>query len=475
MNLLESWLTAAKPSDVAVVDDSEQLTYGDLIVRSTGLARVFESQYGNGRYLLLPAEKSIAFVIALVAVSRSGNIPVPVDPTSPKRLLDQIASLCGNAALVDLTVQARDGEAPLSDYAGADLPALVLFTSGTSGSPKGVPVSWENLQHSVSTVSAYLDYQRYNSAAIVLPLHYSYALLTQLFCMFHVSGRARLFASFRNPIKFAKSVENERLHSFCGVPSTYQALCAIHRMSPLSMPAIRVLCSAGAAMDRSLMPEIKEIFPEARFFDNYGMTEATPRISYLRDDDPHFVEPTCGRAIDGLEVRVLDEKTFMPLKDGEQGVVAIRGPNVFAGYLNDPESTRSAFTDEGFLLSGDYGHMRDEYIYITGRADDIFNVGGEKVAPLEIERALSEHESIVSSAVGKIEDEKRGTLSVAYIETNAGIRRKDIIDFLADRLPPAKIPLRYVRVRALPLTPNGKVQRSRLSPDDKTFVIGDII
>lgn len=474
MNVLESWLSAADPVDIAVVDDSDQLSYGDLLGKSAALAHLYESQYGRRKYLLLPAEKSIAFVIALVAASRSGNIPVPVDPTSPKRLLDNIAERCGDSAIVDLALKAQDGAAPLPDDTEPDLPALVLFTSGTSGSPKGVPVSWQNLEHSVTTVSDYLEYKRYPSAAIVLPLHYSYALLTQLLCMLYVGGRARLFASFRNPIKFAKSVEAEVLQSFCGVPSTYHALCAIHRMSPLHMPAIRVLCSAGAAMDRSLMPEIKDIFPAGRFFDNYGMTEATPRISYLRDDDRRFDEPTCGRAIDGLEVRVLDEQTHRPLRDGEQGIVAIRGPNVFNGYLNDAESTRSAFTDDGFLLSGDYGYLRDQYIYITGRADDIFNVGGEKVSPLEIERALSEHENIVASAVGKVEDENRGTLSVAYIQTNADIRRKEIIDFLEDRLPPARIPLRYIRVRAFPLTPNGKVQRSHLSPDDKSIVIGDI-
>ncbi len=474
MNVLESWLSAANRSDVAVVDDSNAITYGDLLANSAALSHLYESQYGKGRYLLIPAEKSIDFIVALVAASRSGNVPVPVDPTSPKRLLDEIVSLCGDAELVDLSAQAPGSGERLPGDTNPDLPALVLFTSGTSGSPKGVPVSWTNLQHSVSTVSAYLDYQQYDSAAIVLPLHYSYALLTQLLCMLYVGGRARLFGSFRNPIKFAKSVEAEGLKSFCGVPSTYHALCAVHRMSPLKMPGVRVLCSAGAAMDRTMMPEIKEMFPSARFFDNYGMTEATPRISYLPDDDPLFDEPTCGRPIDGLEVRVLDENTFEPLKDGEQGIVAIRGPNVFDGYLNDTESTRQAFTKDGFLLSGDFGCMRGQYIYITGRVDDIFNVGGEKVAPLEIERALSEHDGIVSCAVGKVEDEQRGTLSVAYVETNASIRRKELLDFLQDRLPAAKIPLRYVRVRALPLTPNGKLQRSRLSPEDKSFVIGDI-
>ncbi len=147
---------------------------------------------------------------------------------------------------------------------------------------------------------------------------------------------------------------------------------------------------------------------------------------------------------------------------------------MFDGYLNDPVGTNAAFTAEGFLLSEDYGHVRDQYIYLQGRVDDIFNVGGEKVSPLEIERALSEHPDIISSGVGKINDAQRGTQSVAYIETEGEVSRKGLITFLEERLPPAKIPLRYVKVCALPLTANGKLQRSRLSPDDETYVIGEI-
>ncbi|MEO0579530.1 MAG: fatty acid--CoA ligase family protein, partial [Pseudomonadota bacterium] len=247
----------------------------------------------------------------------------------------------------------------------------------------------------------------------------------------------------------------------------------IHRMSPLSMPSMRVLCSAGAAMDRTMMAQISEMFPNAAFFDNYGMTEATPRISYIRSDDPRFAEPTCGRAIDGLEVRVVEPTTHRPLPDGEQGLVAIRGPNVFDGYLNDPENTAAAFTDDGFLLSGDSGWLDGGYIYLAGRADEIFNVGGEKVAPLEIERALAEHPAIAASAVSKTEDANRGTQAVAYLELLDDVRREELVDFLRDWLPPAKIPAYFYQVSSWPLTPNGKLQRSRLAPDGDN-VVGEV-
>ena len=472
MNLLSDWLHAARPADVAVADDSGAVTYGTLLAQSENLARRCHNAFGTGTYVLLPATKSAEFVVQLVAVSRSGNIPVPVDPAAPTAALAGIAAVCGGAESLAGLPDTVAPSAVLPDRSPDT--ALVLFTSGTSGTPKGVPVSWSNLAHSVSTVARYLDYATHRSAAIVLPLHYSYALLTQLLAMFHVGGRSRLFATFRNPIKFAKTVVAEELASFCGVPSTYHALCAIHRLSPLAMGSIKVLCSAGAAMDRSLMPEIRSMFPNATFFDNYGMTEATPRIAYLRDDDPRFAEPTCGKAIDGLDVVVLDASTETPLPDGESGIVAIRGPNVFAGYLNDPASTERAFSKEGYLLSGDIGHLRDGYIFIEGRADDVFNVGGEKISPLEIEHALSTHPDVVASAVGRVSDAQRGTLAVAYIETDSDLARSELIDFLAARLPPAKIPHRFVRVSSWPLTGNGKLQRARLSPSDPAIVVGEL-
>ena len=464
MNTVESWLRRTDGDAVAVVADGESLSYKQLLQRSRALAASLVDQHGRNSYLMLRAEKSLAFVVTLIAISRSGNIPVPVDPDAPEKLIADIAERCGGATLVEASVAPDLLGASTLDVATGDT-ALVLFTSGTGGRPKGVPVSWQNLEHSVSTVAGYLGYAKYPSAAIVLPLHYSYALLTQLYCMLYVGGVARLFATFRNPIKFARTVEAESVQTFCGVPTTYKALVAIHRMSPLSMPSMRVLCSAGAAMDKTMMAEISEIFPNGRFFDNYGMTEATPRISYIRSDDPRFSEATCGRAIDGMEVRVVDPDSYAVLEEGEQGLVAIRGPNVFNGYLNDPASTAKAFIRDGFLLSGDFGYMRDGYIYIAGRTDEIFNVGGEKVAPLEVERALAEHPTIVASAVSRIEDSARGTLAVAYLELSDDISRAQLVAFLRSWLPPAKIPAYFYRVASWPLTPNGKLQRSRLAPD----------
>ncbi len=485
MNTLESWLRSAEPEARALADDKRQYSYAELNAAVNERAVAMRSALPESSYLLLRAEKSAQFVVDLLAASVAGHVPVPVDPAAPDRTLAMIAERCGRSALWEADANSdgdgtgkgnSNGIAFVTESAVAPQPttALVLFTSGTSGTPKGVPVSWQNLAHSVTTVAAYLDYPTHNSAAVVLPLHYSYALLTQVLAMFCVGGYARIFAKFRNPIKVARAMESEAIQSFCGVPSTFQAMVTIHRMQAIEMPAVRAVCSAGAAMDRSLMPDIQAMFPNARFFDNYGMTEATPRISFIASDDPKFAEPTCGKAIDGLEICVFDERSGAAVADGVEGIVAVRGPNVFSGYLNDPAATERAFNAQGFLLSGDYGYLEDGYLYIVGRADDVFNVGGEKIAPLEIERALAEHPAVIAAGVGRFDDPQRGLVAVAYLETAQSLQRRELLDFLAERLAPAKIPHRFVQVNGFPLTANGKLQRARLSPDDETYVIAEI-
>jgi rifamycin polyketide synthase module 1/2/3 len=276
-------------------------------------------------------------------------------------------------------------------------------------------------------------------------------------------------------LKFANTVNELGLETFCGVPSTFHALTMFHALSPIEMPGIRVLCSAGAAMDFARFSVVKRIFPNSVFFNNYGMTEASPRIAYCREDDPRFHEATCGRPMSGVEVKIVDPLTHEEVADGTQGVLVVRGPNVTAGYLNDPEQTAGAFTRDGFLISGDVAYRDRGYLFVGGRLDDVFNSGGEKVAPLEIERVLNRVAGVEMSALAGIPDEQRGMVPVAFLKlTDPTLTRAALVQQLARELPKSKIPQRFVEVRGFPMTNNGKVQRRRLSPTDRELVIREI-
>ncbi|WP_239493209.1 class I adenylate-forming enzyme family protein [Luteitalea sp. TBR-22] len=463
------------PARLALEDDDVSWTYGQLKDRARTAGGVLVRQYGPGRYIVIPMRPGAPSVALLLGVMYAGCTPVPVDPELPPAALQYIVEKSGAVGIVDPARPDLWEDGPSVDLAGrSDMPALVLFTSGTTGHPKGVVVSHANLEHSCSAISEYLDYPQWNSAAVVLPLHYSYGLVSQVLCQLSVGGRVVVFPTMRNPVKVARRVESLGLASFCGVPSTFHALGTIHGMTPIAMPSVRVVCSAGAALDRTRLGVMRDIFPSAVIFNNYGMTEAAPRIAYIRDDDPRFGEATCGKPMRGVEVRVVDPATWQPLPDGEAGMLVVRGPNVTAGYLNDPELTAAAFTPDGFLISGDMAALRDGYIYISGRYDDVFNVGGEKVSPLEVEHAVAQHPAVEQVVVRGVADAQRGAVPVAFVRLRAPVTRRELMASAREHVTPIRIPTRFLEVRGFPMTSNGKVQRRLLTADDPEWVIREI-
>jgi acyl-CoA synthetase (AMP-forming)/AMP-acid ligase II len=474
--MTERWLNSLDRIDAtrtAVVDGTGQLTYGELRAQARRQATALCDRHGSGEFLIVRASSSASLVRTLLAIMFSGNVPVPVDPSLPTHALEYIRDKSRAVEILD-PLPAPDPNASETDRYATSRPALVVFTSGTSGFPKGVVVSDANLSHSCRAIARYLDYVHYPSAAVTLPLFYSYALISQVLCQLSIGGRVRLFEDLRNPAKFEAAVEAEGLQTFCGVPSTFQALGVFAGLRPISMPAIRVVCSAGAAMDAGLLGTVRTVFPNATLFNNYGMTEASPRIAFVRDDDARFAEATCGRPIEGVEVKVIDPATEQTVPDGTSGVLAVRGPNVTSGYLNDPELTRQAFTADGYLKSGDLAYLDDGYIFIQGRYDDVFNCGGEKIAPLEIERALNSCPGIEAAAVAGLPDVQRGTVPVAFVKTSGDLTRQEIVRHLSQYVSRSKIPLRFYRVSAFPMTSNGKLQRQRLSASDDSYVIGEL-
>jgi rifamycin polyketide synthase module 1/2/3 len=469
-------LDAAAASDrLAVSDAVEAVTYRELCDQARAVASLLVGRHPAPGFVLVKAVPGVRFVTTLLGVMYSGGTPVPVDPDLPAPALDFIRTRCQAVDLIEpLPRTAIEGVTALDRRSGS-VPALVLFTSGTSGVPKGVIISNANLLASCRTVADYLEYARFPSAAVALPLHYSYALLSQVLCQLLVGGRVHIFSGLRNPLKFARSVEQLQLQTFCGVPSTYHALTRFHALSPLRMPSVRVLCSAGAAMDVEAYGAVKDMFPNATFFNNYGMTEAAPRIAFCRDDDARFGEATCGRPMAGVEVKIVDPATHEEVPDGVRGVLVVRGPNVTSGYLNDPGQTADAFTRDGFLISGDLAYRDRGYLFICGRLDDTFNCGGEKVVPMEIERVLNRLPGVEMSAVAGVPDEQRGMVPAAFVKlATPDLTRAALIQQLAVELPMSKIPQRFLEVRALPMTSNGKVQRRRLSPDNTEFVVREI-
>lgn len=480
-------LFEGSPNKDCIADGKTSLTYGQLRDQIQFFSHQIPSTDRLNRdAVFIDSTSSVDFIAALFAASEAGWVPIPIDPSTTYSSIDKIANQCSISRRIkiktDKTIQidelpTHSHLAPEQSFRPSDL-SLGMLTSGTSGWPKIVCLSTSNLVHSFNAISNYLDYRSQSSAAVVLPLHYSYALLSQVLCMLNIGGRIRLFspAETRNPIKLARAIDTDALETFCGVPATYQAFRTIYRMKPFSMPKVKLICSAGAAMDRSMYGEMKSMFPSASVVNNYGMTEAAPRISYIRDDDEDFFEPTCGRPIPGVDVCVLDPESHKRVEDGQLGVLAVKGGNITSGYLNAVEETSKAFSRDGWLISGDGAYISNGLIYLQGRLDDLFNVCGEKVSPSEIERALMNHPRITRAAVRGFNDDQRGMVPVAFVELGdlEPISRKDILITIRPFLSDIKIPSRIFQVSSFPATKNGKIKRRNLSMKDDERIIREL-
>lgn len=459
-------IKAIDPDRPAVWDADRQVSFGEMLTQARAIAQSLKVTFPDPKFVLFEAHRSVDFVVRLFAVWEAGKVPVPVDPDAPGALRKTLLAKCQPGVFINT----QDWPEPHSVVrqetlvsAGSE-EALVVFTSGTSGQPKGVVVTQKNLCHSASVISEYLGYAQFSRAAVILPLHYSYALISQLLATLYVGGSCFILSNMRNPLKLAEEASRASLQSLCAVPSTFQTFIQFRKMAELSFPEIRVVCSAGAKLDTSLISDIRSLFPNATLFDNYGMTEATPRVTYIKEDDDRFGDGTCGKAIPGMEIRIVDPKTRQPLPEGETGCVAVRGASVMPGYLDDAEANAKAFTDDGFFVSGDLAHLDDGYLYISGRADEVFNVGGEKVSPLEVEAALYKYPAIVECAVAAIEDAARGAIPAAFLVSQSEFKKAEIVAHLREHLPSNKIPVRYYIVESLPKTSNGKIQRTKLEP-----------
>lgn len=449
--------------------------YGTLAARVSSVAAAIRSEYGCGRFIVTRPDASADAIVAVLAIMASDNTVVPIGDTVRGEQLEYIRAKCRDAVVFDPPLNGCAADAMSTGTLSHERdPAMVLFTSGTTGQPKGVLVTPNNLDHSCREIAAYLGYREHDSAAVILPLHYSYSLISQVFAQLAVGGSVHLFGSLRNPIKVARVINERSVRVFSGVPSTFAALAMMHRMQSITMPEVRVVCSAGAPFDLTLYDTIKEIFPGARVFNNYGATEATPRISYVADDDPSFFEGSCGRPMTGVEVVAVEPSTRRVLGDGERGIIAVRGANVTPGYLDDTIRTTAAFTSEGYFLTNDLGYVRNGSIHVQGRVDDIFDVSGEKVSPGEIEQALMSFPEIERSAVVGHPDSTRGHVPVAFVKMRSTLAKAELNRRLSQVLAPIKIPVRYYRIESFPETVNGKLMRRELLTGETDYMRNEI-
>jgi len=344
-----------------------------------------------------------------------------------------------------------------------DTPALVLYTSGSTGTPHGVVQTHGNLDANSRSIVEYLGLTAADRALLALPLFYCYGrsvLQTHLLA----GGSVFLEGRMAFPRTVLETLAAERCTGFAGVPLTFEIFRRSVDLSTLRFPDLRYVTQAGGAMAPATIAWTRAAFAPARLFVMYGQTEATARLSYLPPELATDKAGSIGIPIPGVELRVVDEGGH-EVPPGTVGELVARGANVTPGYLDDPGETAAILRD-GWLWTGDLAERdADGFLYHRGRAREMLKIGGHRVSPIEIEQVLETHPDVAEAAVAGVPDALLGEVSRAFVVPRPGavLEEAELIRFCRERMPALRVPALITIVDALPRNESGKLLRAELA------------
>ncbi len=347
-------------------------------------------------------------------------------------------------------------------------PVVVVFTSGTTGKPKGV-VHDHDAARMMQAVVAWMGLGPQDRILGHLPLFHVAGVFSS-FLPAMITGGALVQMDAWDPAEALRLVEAERVSVLSGIPTHFFDLLRHPDLAGRDVGSLRTGWIGGATVPAEVVAGAAEKLGMHALLPVYGMTETTSTTTLARPDDPpESIMAGRGLPLGGYEVETVNPDTRQPVAAGQEGEIRVRGYTVMKGYLNDPEATARVMDGEGWFYTGDLGVLDAEgYLRITGRRSDMFIVGGNNVHPADVEHVLLAMPEIKQAHVVAGPDARLGEVAVAFVELTAearqsgGIDEEEIIARCRARLASFKTPRRVVFVEAWPMTPTGKVQRFRL-------------
>lgn len=337
--------------------------------------------------------------------------------------------------------------------------AAILYTGGTTGVPKGVLLSHENINASIQTVVFNERSLETDRALCFLPFNHVFGQMHIMNAAILSGGCLELLPGF-DMDRVLSYMQAGRITKLYAVPTIFIRLLARERLEE-SLRKVRYCFSAAASMAPETVLEWIERTGLA-IYEGYGMTEAAPAVAYN-----HFhrhVVGSVGTEVPGDEIQIRDAGG-VPLDQGRTGEICVRGPNIMKGYLGNPEATREAFWDGGWFRSGDVGYLDEAgYLYIVDRLKDMIITGGENVYSLEVEEAVYTHSDVRECAVIGTPDKEWGEAVTAFIIPRSGavIDEKEMKTFLKSRISSYKVPKSVRIVEDFPRNPTGKILKREL-------------
>lgn len=483
------------PGRTAFVHEDTAVTYAEVHARSTRLASQLRAAgVGQGDRVAYVGTNHPAFAETMFATHMLGGVFVPLNFRSAAPELDYVLGQSGSSVLVyapgcaaavsaletrenlRTVVALRDPAEGETDYetwlasgdpepvdvqVSRDDPAFILYTSGTTGRPKGAVLTHANLIWNTFNLMVGLDVAADEVTLVSAPLFHVAALNQTLLPTFLKGGCCVIMPSWDVDACY-DLMEKHHITWMFGVTTMFAAFAQSPRWAHADLSSLRNLMSGGAPIPEALIRTYQE--RGLVFCQGYGLTETAPGATFLEAAESINKAGSAGLPVFFANVRVV-RPDLTDVEPGERGEVLIQGPNVTPGYFSDAEATAAAFSEGGWFHSGDIA-TRDEdgYISIVDRVKDMYISGGENVYPAEVESVLFEHPAVTGCAVIGVPHEKWGQVGRAFVTLRAGAQTsgEELRSFLGGQLAKFKVPSYVEQVNELPRTGSGKIQKQRL-------------
>ncbi len=463
------------PDRVAVTVDGEAVTHAELDDAAGRVAGWLERRLRPGDRVLLVAGSSLAFVRCYLGALRAGAVVVLANPGYTASELGHLVADSGAvlafadrepARLLSGLPAVEVGEVPDAAPGGiAPLPhdtALLAYTSGTTGRPKGVPLTHRQLTVSIRSAMAAWGWSPDEVLAHALPLYHQHGL-GGLHTALIAGGTVHIRSKF-TPADLVRAVSYTRASALFGVPAIYQAMLDAGVTQAAGLRSLRLAVCGSAPLSPAVAERLPGVLGRLPLI-RYGTTETGLDVSNPLDD---LHGDTVGVPLPGVLARV---RAAEPGFDGEadlgaDGEIQVRGPQVFAGYWRDPAATEAAFTADGWFRTGDIGAVDPAtgHLVIRGRIKEMIITGGLNVYPREVEIALESHPSVAEAAVAGVPDERWGEQVTAWVVLRAGqeFDEATLIAYARTMLAGYKCPKQVRQAKTLPRNHLGKLVRSAL-------------
>jgi len=437
-----------------VLETGERLTYADLeerIVRAAGALHARGIQAGDR--VGIPGENRPEFIALFFGAMKLGAIAVPLSTRATQHEVEQIAQDCSMREIVPLEIANEPGhdlDCP-SRPIDADETSALLYTSGTTGKPKGVMIPRRQLFWNGYNTVVNWDLRADDISPLYTPIYHAGGLAAFLIPIFTAGGTMVLHRGF-NVSEVWQTIEHEKCTVVLGVPTIWKMLMEAPEFPAADLSHVRWFISGGAPLPHYIIDAFQK--RGVVFKQGYGMTEVGVNCFTMTVEDSYQKPGSIGKPMMFTEVRLAN-------LDGDVGEMEIRGPHVSKGYWNNAEATRASYGDDGWFKTGDLARRdEDGFFYIAGRRKEMFITGGVNVYPAEIEAELVQHPGVSDAAVVAVADDKWGEIGVAFVVGNA--TEEELTSYLTLRIAKHKVPRRFVFLEKLPRTPYGKVVKDTL-------------